>query len=43
MATKDKRKKKDKNKGKDVKKPSPVTRKRSIPNEIITGMFLYLL
>ncbi|XP_076087548.1 uncharacterized protein LOC143057962 isoform X2 [Mytilus galloprovincialis] len=36
VATKDKRKKKDKNKGKDVKKPPPVTRKRSIPNEIIT-------
>ncbi|CAC5379609.1 unnamed protein product [Mytilus coruscus] len=34
--TKDKRRKKEKNKGKDVKKPSPVTRKRSIPNEIIT-------
>ncbi|XP_063414610.1 uncharacterized protein LOC134696630 isoform X2 [Mytilus trossulus] len=36
VATKNKRKKKDKNKGKGVKKTSPVTRKRSIPNEIIT-------
>ncbi|XP_052101584.1 uncharacterized protein PF3D7_1120600-like isoform X2 [Mytilus californianus] len=34
--TQDKRRKKEKNKGKDVKKTSPVTRKRSIPNEIIT-------